>query len=78
MNEPNFPQPELSSNAQLRSGHDPIIGQAGGKPRQIFGVDPKDQSKQLDLPVDWVIPKGGEYFFTPSITALKTKFAKAS
>lgn len=27
------------------------------------------------LPVEWVISKGGEYFFLPSISALREEFA---
>ena len=56
-------------------GFDPIIGQ-GGK-RAMSGTDPKNQDNNLDLPREWVVSRGGEYFFSPSIPALKGKFAAA-
>ena len=40
----------------------------------MSGTNPNDQSKVLPLPIEWVVPKGGEYFFVPSITALQNKF----
>jgi len=59
-------------------GFDPIIGQAADPTsRTITGVDPNAQTTTLALPTEWVIPKGGEYFFSPSIPALKSTFAKA-
>lgn len=64
----------------MQPGLDPIIGQttAGGL-RVMSGTnpDPKAQSEDLSLTAEWVIPKGGEYFFAPSISALKTVFALA-
>ena len=41
----------------------------------MAGTDPKSQSTELPLPREWVVPKGGEYFFSPSIPALKGSFA---
>ncbi|TCD63943.1 hypothetical protein EIP91_004753 [Steccherinum ochraceum] len=73
-NAPGFPpqKPE-------QPGFDAIIGQNKDdqSSRTITGVDPKAQTTSLQLPTDWVVPKGGEYFFSPSIPALKTKFASA-
>ena len=43
----------------------------------MSGTNPKSQSTDLPLPREWVVPKGGEYFFTPSIPALKETFALA-
>ena len=43
----------------------------------MVGTDPKSQSTELPLPREWVVPKGGEYFFSPSIPALKGTFALA-
>ncbi|KAI0338774.1 peroxidase TAP [Trametopsis cervina] len=48
-------------------GIEPLIGQAS--PRTAEGLDPANQSKSYTLP-QFVIPKGGEYFFSPSISAL--------
>ena len=63
-------------------GFDPIVGQNnngpdGIGPRSMSGANPKDQSATLSLPVEWVVPRGGEYFFSPSIPALRSTFALA-
>ena len=65
-------------------GFDPIIGQPGGAqpggpgPREMSGTNPEMQAaKPLQLP-SWVLAKGGEYFFAPSLPALKNKFAAAA
>ncbi|KAM5542891.1 hypothetical protein V8D89_003275 [Ganoderma adspersum] len=63
-------------------GFDPIIGQNndgpnGIGPRSMSGANPKDQSTLLSLPIEWVVPKGGEYFFSPSISALRDTFSLA-
>ncbi|KAF8851549.1 Dyp-type peroxidase [Acephala macrosclerotiorum] len=60
-------------------GFDAIIGQAptGGDRTMDIGTaaNPNDPNASLDLPVEWVISKGGEYFFSPSISALRAVFA---
>lgn len=62
--------------AVANPGFDAIIGQTNGDvPRSIVGTDPNNQSANLTLPTEWVVPKGGEYFFTPSIPVLSSKFA---
>jgi len=42
----------------------------------MSGVDPKNQSKELGLP-NWVVSRGGEYFFSPSISALRDVFSRS-
>ncbi|THH17068.1 dyp-type peroxidase [Bondarzewia mesenterica] len=56
-------------------GFDPIIGQADGAARHVTGSNPQAAGNQLTLPIDFVVPKGGEYFFSPSIPALRDTFA---
>ena len=60
-------------------GFDPIIGQAPDEGVRIMtGVNPKSPATETKLPTQWVLPKGGEYFFSPSIPALKHTFALAA
>jgi len=63
------------------SGHDPILGQNGtkGEGRERFFTvtipDPADNTKVtrtvLRTQADWVLPTGGGYFFTPSLSAIE-------
>jgi deferrochelatase/peroxidase EfeB len=67
-------------NPNGEGGEDPIIGQgnraAGGG--RVFQVRAAGQPKQtLSLPTDWVIPTGGGYFFSPSISTLTNVLGKA-
>ena len=64
--------PSVHNNDYLDS-LDPLIGQGV---RKMIGLDPKDPSKSFDFGV-FIIPKGGEYFFSPSISGLKGTIAKA-
>ena len=57
-------------------GFDPIIGQDNtGVARSLTGTNPSNQTASLNLTTNWVVPKGGEYFFSPSVPALKETFA---
>ena len=53
---------------------DPLIGQGT---RSMIGLDPADPLKSISMGV-FITPKGGEYFFSPSISGLKSTIAKAS
>jgi hypothetical protein len=45
----------------------------------MTGADPANVASSLDLGFQvWVVPKGGEYFFSPSISVLRDTFAKKS
>jgi hypothetical protein len=58
-------------------GFDAIIGQITTDlpPRVLSGTDPKNQAPFLTLNEQWVVTRGGEYFFSPSISALRETFA---
>ena len=64
-------------------GFDPIVGQnvadSNGRlrARAMTGVNPTDTSVSALLLADQVVFKGGEYFFSPSIVALRDRFALA-
>ncbi|CAE6387973.1 unnamed protein product [Rhizoctonia solani] len=55
----------------VKPGFDPIVGQNLGQPRGTMGTS---KGFQAELPQDFVVSRGGEYFFSPSIQALKTRF----
>nr|AVJ41190.1 dye-decolorizing peroxidase [Irpex lacteus] len=68
-NNPRFP---FSKGPSIQLGLDPVIGQ--GSPRETFGLDPRNASESFTVP-QVIISNGGEYFFSPSITAIVEKFA---
>jgi hypothetical protein len=41
----------------------------------MIGFDPKAQQNSLALPDEFILARGGEYFFVPSLTALKEVIA---
>lgn len=58
-------------------GFDPLIGvPLNNEEREMVGFDPTALEEDLDFTAEWVISRGGEYFFSPSISALKKTFAK--
>ncbi|MDI1485783.1 MAG: dye-decolorizing heme-containing peroxidase [Ramalina farinacea] len=73
-NNVNFPP---FKTAVAAPGFDPIIGQENNDNslRTMEGTNPASQGTALSLSAEWVVPKGGEYFFSPSISALKGTFA---
>jgi deferrochelatase/peroxidase EfeB len=66
-NNENFP---LNTDA-VTPGFDPIMGQKQGQTRKMTGYDAENLSKELSIPMEFVVAQGGEYFFLPSITTLK-------
>ncbi|KAI0451629.1 hypothetical protein F5B21DRAFT_378645 [Xylaria acuta] len=74
-NNPTFPPTAQSDPHVATPGIDPIIGV--GSPRSMVGAspDPSAANETLDFAAKWVIPRGGEYFFSPSIPTLKNTFA---
>jgi hypothetical protein len=71
-NNPDFK--DRPEGRELRSGFDLVIGQNGGEGqnRERPFVVPLEDGRQavVTAHADWVIPTGGEYFFSPSIPAL--------
>jgi Dyp-type peroxidase family len=55
------------------AGLDPLIGQGA---RVTAGFDPNNPSGDTTVAV-FIVPKGGEYFFSPSISGLKSEIAAA-
>lgn len=56
-----------------KPGFDPIMGQnADDTPREAAGLNPADATGNINLrKEEWVVSKGGEYYFSPSIKGLK-------
>nr|B0BK72.1 RecName: Full=Peroxidase 2; Short=MsP2; Flags: Precursor [Mycetinis scorodonius]CAP53935.1 fungal peroxidase [Mycetinis scorodonius] len=59
-------------------GIDPIIGSnaaqnnfAPNSPRPVSGLDPTDSTTIVTLNTDFVVSRGGEYFFSPSLSAIQ-------
>ncbi|GLB43345.1 putative peroxidase [Lyophyllum shimeji] len=73
-NEPNFPpnKPELP-------GMDPIFGQTGEEHldvhRYMTGTNPTAEQQVMSFPKKFIDPRGGEYFFAPSISTLRDLIA---
>ncbi|KAJ7128313.1 fungal peroxidase [Mycena epipterygia] len=51
-------------------GFDPIIGANIGGPRVVNGLDPTKPARSFTLTTDFVVSRGGEYFFSPSLSAI--------
>ncbi|KAG9034819.1 hypothetical protein FRB95_012512 [Tulasnella sp. JGI-2019a] len=52
-------------------GHDPIIGQNGSGARFMNGYNIQNTAQNLTMSQEFVVSRGGEYFFTPSISAIR-------
>jgi len=79
-----FP-PKPTSNPRLKqvSGLDPIIGQKNVDPAALaldptkddhadIGSFPGEETTPLTIPREFVVSRGGEYFFSPSLDALRS------
>ncbi|KAF8143463.1 dye-decolorizing peroxidase precursor [Mycena galopus ATCC 62051] len=72
-----FGSMQSASPSEKTIGVDPIIGTLGGRPKNISGLDPlvyylnqTDVSHDVVIPQDYVVSRGGEYFFAPSLTGI--------
>jgi deferrochelatase/peroxidase EfeB len=63
MNRPNAPEPS--------SGHDLLVGQERGK-RTATLTAPGVGTVEISTERAWVVPTGGGYFFSPSVSVLET------
>ncbi|ESK92508.1 fungal peroxidase [Moniliophthora roreri MCA 2997] len=62
-------------------GVDPIIGSTnsgppGDAPRTVNGLDPLNFQRPIVINTDFVVSRGGEYFFSPPISALLTTLSQ--
>ena len=62
MNRPNAPEPS--------SGHDLLVGQERGR-RTATLASPGGATVEVSTERVWIVPTGGGYFFSPSVSALK-------
>jgi len=72
-NNANFP-PFTGLPAPQDPGLDPLIGQGD---RAMSGLDPLNPQNVTGLPT-FIIPRGGEYFFSPSLKGLKSTIASSA
>ncbi|KAJ7305537.1 hypothetical protein DFH08DRAFT_976281 [Mycena albidolilacea] len=56
-------------------GVNPIIGTLAGALRVISGLDPINAAKTVTLTTDFVVSRGGECFFSPSLSSIATKLS---
>jgi len=73
-NDPNFPP-----NKPVQPGFDPIFGQTGKEDQSVYrtmtGANPNYEQELMTFPHKFIDPRGGEYFFTPSISTLRKYIA---
>jgi Dyp-type peroxidase family len=69
------------SHPNSNGGEDPLIGngdEANARHRFVDIRGAENTSETLELPVDWVIPTGGGFFFSPSISAVHDVLGRAA
>jgi Dyp-type peroxidase family len=75
VNNANFPPADEQHPSDDVAGHDAILGQSEDpntrNREMVFQAENPAQNAKIPLMTDWVIPTGGAYLFTPSISALK-------
>ncbi|THV05906.1 Dyp-type peroxidase [Dendrothele bispora CBS 962.96] len=74
-NAPDFLDLAVDSNLKkIEPGLDSIIGQNADQARGVVGTDPAKPDGSISIP-RFIVPRGGEYFFSPSISALRDVIA---
>jgi hypothetical protein len=80
---PTFPPKPTAKPAGQVIGIDPIIGQQNVDPAAValdptkddhddIGSFPGEETTPLTVPQEFVVTRGGEYFFSPSLGALES------
>ncbi|RDB23891.1 Peroxidase 2 [Hypsizygus marmoreus] len=73
-NDPDFPP-----NKPQQPGWDPIFGQTGKEDENVHrfmtGANPTTEQEIMTFPHKFIDPRGGEYFFSPSISTLRDRIA---
>jgi deferrochelatase/peroxidase EfeB len=70
--------PKDYSRPNQPAGHDPILGEtdnASSRARIVTLPGSDGSFETIQIPSDFIIPTGGDYFFTPSLTGLRTVLA---
>lgn len=66
---------DFPPNKPTQPGYDPIFGQTGmeqeGQDRFMSGANPSLESQLMSFPHKFIDVRGGEYFFSPSISTLR-------
>ena len=69
-NDPDFPP-----NKPVQPGLDPIFSQMGKEDQSVYrsmsGANPNYEQELMTFPHKFINPRGGEYFFAPSISTLR-------
>ncbi|KAG6906963.1 hypothetical protein DXG01_011160 [Tephrocybe rancida] len=69
-----YNQTRFPPNKNIAPGMDPIVGQTGkedqGVARFMTGTNPSSERRVMIFPIKFVEPRGGEYFFVPSIQTM--------
>ncbi|KZV93555.1 fungal peroxidase [Exidia glandulosa HHB12029] len=70
-------KPSFVPGKNVNPGFDPLIGQApNGGPRNVTGLDPANPTGQTTFPTQFIVSRGGEYFFSPPISAFKGRLVQ--
>ena len=74
-----FNNPDFPPNKPVRPGFDPIFGQTGKEDQSVHrymaGTNPYSERELMTFPQRFIVPRGGEYFFVPSISTLRNHIA---